>query len=86
MLGLCKHAQLPQLFVQVCHVFSNSGLYRAEVVILHLLPLGGGGAEKGAPCHDKILTPVVQLLGDKEVFLLGANGGLYAGGICAEEL
>ena len=73
-LGFGQNAQLPQLLIQVSHVSGNSGLDNAKVMIVHLLTLGGLGAEQGTAGIDQILALVIHCLIDQEVFLLGADG------------
>ena len=70
--GLGQNAQLPELTVEILHVRRNTGPYRAEVVILKLLTLGGLCAEKRSAAKAQILTLEVELLIDKEILLLGA--------------
>ena len=77
-LSLCQNAQLPQFLVQVGHVGGNSGLDNTKVMIVHLLTLGGLGAEQGTAGVNQILTLVIHFLGNQEILLLGANGGTNA--------
>ena len=70
--GLGQNAQLPELTVKILHVRRNAGSYRAEVVVLKLLTLGGLCAEKRSAAKAQILTLEVELLIDKEILLLGA--------------
>ena len=87
MFGLGKDTQLPQLFVQIFHVSSNAGLDDAEVVVIHLLPLGGFRAEQGSSGEDQILALLVHFLIHKEIFLLGTDVGADALDVgVAEEL
>ena len=78
MLGLGEYAELPQLLVKLIHKGGDSGLYRAEVVVVQLLPLGRLCAEKSPARIAKILAPVIHSLIYKEILLLRADGGLYA--------
>ena len=74
-LGLGQNAQLPQLLVQIGHVFRHTGLDGAEIVVVHLLTLGGLGAEQGAATEGQILPLVEHLPIHQEILLLRANGG-----------
>ena len=47
-LGLGQNAQLPELLVQVRHILRHTGLDNAEIMVVHLLTLGGLGAEQRA--------------------------------------
>ena len=85
-LGLGGHAQLPELLVQLLHERRNLGTDDTEVVLLQLLTLGRGSTEQGAAGKDQILTCLVVLLLDKEVLLLGADGGGDVVHILAEQL
>ena len=75
MLCCCKDSELPELFVKVFHEGLNTGFDDAEIVIFHLLSLGRKCAKQSSSGVDKILSLVVHLLVDKEVFLLGSDGG-----------
>jgi len=77
MLGFCQHAQLPQLVVKILHKLGHARLYDAEVMVVHLLALGGHGTEKGAPGEYKILAKLKHGLVHQKIFLFGAGGGLY---------
>ena len=48
MLGLCEHAELPQLLIKLLHIRRNAGLDGAEIVVIQLLTLGRLRAEKGS--------------------------------------
>ena len=85
-LGLGGDAQLPQLFVQLLHESGDLGADDAEVVLFQLLTLGGRCAEEGAAGEDEVLTGFVVFLLNKEVLLLGADGGGDIVHILAEEL
>ena len=67
-----ENAELPQLFVEVTHIFGNSRLYGSEIMILKLLTFGRSGAEKSSAGENKILSLVIELLLYKEIFLFGA--------------
>ena len=53
----------------------------AEVVVLHLLTLGGHRPEDRAAGENEVGTLLVELAIDEEVFLLGPDGGRAALGI-----
>ena len=74
-LGLGGYAQFPQLFVQVLHEGADTFADDAEVMVLHLLPLGSRRSEKGTACKDQIGTFQIFLKIDQEIFLLGAQRG-----------
>ena len=84
-LGLCEHAELPQLLVELGHERLDSRLYRAEIVVVKLLTLECAGAVERSAGKDKIGTSVVHFLVDEEVFLLGSCRGEYACGIRSEQ-
>ena len=87
MLGFRENTELPQLVVEILHIREDARLDRTEVVIVELLTLGRTSAEERAACIDQILALCVQLLGNKEVFLLGSDRGNDALDILiAEEL
>ena len=71
-LRLSKHAQLPQLLIQLPHECRHPGLDSAIVVVVQLLALGGTGAEQRAAAQLQILALAVYLLVDQEVLLLRA--------------
>ena len=85
-LGLGGDAQLPQLFVQFLHKSGDLGADDAEVVLFQLLTLGRRCAEESAAGEDEVLTGLVVFLLDKEVLLLGADGGGDVINILAEQL
>ena len=85
-LGLGGDAQLPQLFVQLLHESGDLGADDAEVVLFQLLTLGGRCTEEGAAGEDKVLTGLVVFFLNKEVLLLGADGGGDVIHVLAEEL
>ena len=74
-LGLCRHAQLPELLVELLHVVVHRRTDGTEVMLLHLLALARRCAEERAPGEDQVLALLVILLLDEEVFLLGADCG-----------
>ncbi len=75
MLGLGKNAKLPKLFVEVCHVFGDSRLDNAEIVIIHFLTLRRLCSEKSSARKFQILALLVHLLINKEIFLLRSDRG-----------
>ena len=85
MLGLGRHAQLPQLAVQLLHELVDGGTDGAEVMLLKLLTLQRGVAEQRAARHDEVGALRVVLLADQEVLLLGADGGDHAVDMLAEQ-
>ena len=73
MLGLAEHAQLPQLAVEILHVFRHARTDGAEVMIVQLLPLGRLRAEERAAAELQILALFIERLIDQEIFLLRAD-------------
>ena len=53
-LGGGGDAQLPQLLVQVGHELAHTIADDAEILVVQLLALGGGGAEQGASGVDEV--------------------------------
>ena len=76
-LGLGQNAQLPQLLVELLHVGGHPLLDVAEIVVVELLPLGGAGAEEGAPGVDEVGPLVVQLPVHQEILLFRAHRGAH---------
>ena len=64
MLRFSKHAQLPQLLIQLAR------LDDAKIMVFHLLPFRNLGSEQCAPRIYQILTLLPHLLIDEEIFLL----------------
>ena len=56
MLGLCEHAELPQLVIELLHKGGHAGLDSSEVMILQLLTLGRLCAEERASGIEQILA------------------------------
>ena len=54
MLRLGCYPQLPELLVEILHILANTLSDYAKVMILHLLTLGSGRAEKGSACKHQI--------------------------------
>ena len=86
MLSLGVDAKLPELFIKVGHVLMNSVLDVAEVVVFKLLTLRCLSAEKGSSGVDKVLTLIVKLLVNEEIFLLGTYSSGNSCSIGTEEL
>ena len=84
-LGLGGDAELPELVVELLHELVDRRTDGAEVVLLKLLALGGLAAEERAPGEDEVGTSLEVLLLDEEVLLLGADGGVDAVRVHAEE-
>ena len=78
MLCLGKDAKLPKLLVKVCHIFGDSRLDNAEIVIVHFLTLRRFCTEKGSAGKFQILALLVHFLINKEIFLLRTDGGANA--------
>ena len=74
-LGGGGDAQLPQLLIQVGHEGAHPVPDDAEVLVLQLLPLGGGCAEEGAPGVDEVPALQILLPVHQEVLLLGPHLG-----------
>ena len=84
-LGLCGHSELPQLGVKLLHEAADGGADGAEVVLLELLTLVGGGAEESAAAQDEVGALGEVLFLDEEVLLLRADGADDAVRMLAEE-
>ena len=82
MLRLGKNAQLPQFLVQIRHVGRDARLDRAEIVVVHLLPLRRLCPEKRASREDQILTFFVHFSVHEEVFLLRPDGSAHTLDVC----
>ena len=70
-----ENAQPPQLLIQILHEFGYPGTDGGEIVVVQLLSLGRGCAEKSSACQAQILPLGVQVLGQKEILLLSAHAG-----------
>ncbi len=82
MLGFRKHAELPQLLVEISHICGDARLYDAEIMVVKLLSLRRLCAEKRSSAENKVVTFFIHFLVNKEVFLFGTDGGadaLYIG-------
>ena len=84
-LGLDRHAELPELVIDFLHEVVHRGSDGAEVVLLELLALDRLAAKERAPAVDQVGASLVVLLLDEEVLLLGTDGGEDALGLAAEE-
>ena len=84
--GLDRDAELVKLKFGFEHAGQDALGDGAKVVVFHLLPLGGAGAEEGPPGVDQVGAGVVEGLVDEEVFLLGAAGRLDPGAVGPEQL
>ena len=79
MLRLGRHAQLPQLHIQILHEGTDTFPDDAEVMILQLLSLGCRCTEQGTACKYQILSLQVFLTVDQEIFLFRTNRGRHFG-------
>lgn len=70
-----RDAEFPKGFVHVHHEFQHAVLDGAEVVVFHLLVLGGHIAEEGAPAHHQVRAQGIKLLVHQEVFLFRPQVG-----------
>ena len=73
-LGLGRHAQLPQRVVELFHEVVHRRADRAKVVLLKLLTLARRRAKQRAAREYQVLALLVVLFFDEEVLLLGAHG------------
>ena len=74
--GLDRDAQLVKLELGLEHAGQDPLGDGAEVVVFHLLPLGGLGAEEGPAGVDQVGSSEVEVLVDQEIFLLGSASGV----------
>ena len=70
-----RDAEFPEGFVHVHHEFQHAVLDGAEVVVFHLLVLGGHIAEEGASAHHQVRAQGIKLLVHQEVFLFRPQVG-----------
>ncbi len=70
MLCLGRNSQFPQFPVQLMHICRNPCAEISEIVIVHLLTFRCRCSEKSSSGKDQILSLLVILKIDKEVFLL----------------
>ena len=73
-----RHAQAPQLGIQIAHELHDAALDGAEVVIIHLLMLGRLTTEERAPGLNQIGAIEIEILVDQEILLLRAECGVGA--------
>ena len=85
MLGLGKHAELPELLVELLHKRRDTRLYRSVVMVVKLLTLGRLSAEERAPCIHYILAFCVNALVYEKILLLGTDCCLYRGHVAVSE-
>ena len=78
-LRLRRNAELPELLIQILHVFADAFANDSEVMILHLLSLRSRCPEQGAPCKNKIRPLQIFLLVNQEVLLLRSCGCRHLG-------
>ena len=84
-LCLGKHAEVPQLLVEILHELAHARFYGAEVMVVKLLTLGRLCAEQRASGKYQIAALVEHILVDEEVFLLGTDRRFYRGHIGVAE-
>ena len=84
-LGLGVDAELPQLFVKLCHECLDTRTDGAEIVVIHLLTLGCGCTEQGTAGQNEVGTLGVIALVDEEIFLLRADRGGNMLAVLAEQ-
>ncbi len=77
MLRLGGDAHFPQFHIEIVHVGGNPVLNRAEILVLKLLALGGGGAENRSSRQHQIDPLRIELLVDEKIFLFRADRGGY---------
>ena len=77
MLGLGEHAELPQLLVQIGHKLRDARLDRAEIMVVHLLPLRRHRAEERASAEHQVLALIEHGAIHKEILLFGADERTY---------
>ena len=70
-----QNPKLPQLLVQLLHVGFYPGLDGTEVVVIHLLPLGGLSTEQRPAAENKVFPLFVHGLINEKVLLLRADAG-----------
>ena len=75
-LSLGKDTKLPQLLVKLRHKDFYTGLDGAEIVVVHLLPLGRFCTDECSAAEAQVGTLFVQVEWHDEIFLLTADGGL----------
>ena len=81
MLGFSKHAQLPQLFVQILHEAQYSLFDDTKVMVFQLLATGRFCTEQGASAVYQVFTFFPHLFINQEIFLFRTNGAVYTHGV-----
>ena len=81
-LGLGRHAELPEFFVQCVHVLRYLGLEYAKIVILHLLSLRRRGSHQRAAGQKEVFSLLVKVLVDQEILLFRTNRRVHVGDCC----
>ena len=85
MLGLAGNAQLPEFNIHIPHKGADPLPDNAEVVVVHLLSLGGRRTIQRSACEENILSLQCLLGVDQKVFLLRAHGRDHLGCVCIAE-
>ena len=78
MLGLRENTELPELLVKLLHICRDARFYRAEIVIVHLLPFGRLCTEERAAGKDEVFSFFIKLPINEKIFLLRADGDVDA--------
>ncbi len=73
-LGLCRHTELPELFIDILHKGCDALTDRTKIVIVQLLPLRRHRTEQCTACEDQILPLHEFLLIYEEILLLRTYG------------
>ncbi len=74
-LGLGRNPKHPQLLVEFGHIFGHPLAHAGVILILQLLPLGGGRAEERAAGVNQVLAPLDKALVHQEILLFAAHAG-----------
>ena len=77
-LGAGEDAQFPQFLIQFAHEGGDARLQSAEILVVHLLTLGGAGAEERAAGVFEVRPALVNGAVDEEILLLRPDGGVDA--------
>ena len=86
MLGLCQHAEFPQLLVEVLHEGGDAGFDGAEVVVFEFLSFWRSRTEKRSSRVHQVAALLECLAVDEEIFLFGTDGGDELLRLSAEEV
>ena len=70
MLCFGRNAKLPELFVKIMHVSSNTRFQSSEVMILHLLSFWCGSSQKCTSAENQVFSLFIEILVNQEVLLL----------------